>query len=327
VLATAELREPDIECARKEAWVGWLIAVKDFLANPIVTSAAFAIGILGTVLTYLSWRSNRRTDKIYAELFRVAEKNIDKTITEESLSQKRKEIQLASEEIRQLQERIRSDIPLQARRAVLMDRINSSTEHLQQNMESIRAAQQQLAKLGSPADIPPELLHAVEVEVSPEYLLKARRATLMTYLSAVLALAAITPVLALGEFERPVAWTLLGIALGIVLFIVRFTYRFSRAQVAKVALVTLGVPLGLFGFGLAFASVIFIVFALFHRSTTSKGDWIGGFIVLAFGLVAGGAAVAMLRFAKVSLLAKWTRKQGARNPEQQTPTDLPKAGT
>jgi hypothetical protein len=88
------------------------------------------IGLAGTIYTYRSWRSGRKREKVYEYLFEVAEKGIDAKATEEKLAKGREEVKVVSQRIEELQSRIRRDIPREAKRAVLTDRLNSQMTHL-----------------------------------------------------------------------------------------------------------------------------------------------------------------------------------------------------
>lgn len=114
-------------------------------------------GVIGTMLAILSWRESRKTKQIYSFLFDQASKNINKAITEEQLQQKKREVEFESKKIQKLQEQIRRDIPIEARRAVLKDRLNSQIEQLKTFFDFTREIRQQLLSMGDNSDIPPDL--------------------------------------------------------------------------------------------------------------------------------------------------------------------------
>lgn len=113
------------------------------------------VGVAGTIYTYLSWRSGRKRERVYKYLFEVAEKGIDAKETQEKLVKGREEVEEVSQRIDELQNRIRRDIPREAKRAVLTDRLNSQMTHLMELFESVKRTQSDLRGIGDQADIPP----------------------------------------------------------------------------------------------------------------------------------------------------------------------------
>ena len=122
------------------------------------------IGLLGTVYGYLSFRSGSKQKKVYSYLFELAEKNIDKDITENKLENAKQQVKMVSKEIESLQEQIRRDIPKEARRAVLKDRLNSVVGILKQYYDSTLELKKELAALGESPEIPQILMQAIEKE-------------------------------------------------------------------------------------------------------------------------------------------------------------------
>ena len=92
--------------------------------SSLISIISFFVGIIGIFLAIFMWYKPR-SNATYDYLFKLAEKNLDKTITDQELSNKKKKIEITSQQIYTLQEKIRKDIPIEAKRTVLKDRLYS----------------------------------------------------------------------------------------------------------------------------------------------------------------------------------------------------------
>jgi len=164
----------------------------DFATNPAFQWIALTVGVLGAAFGIIAWLDGRRKDRVYKYLFEAAEKNIDKNLTDEQIKFSRSEAARASEQIEELRKRIETEIPLEAKRTVLKDRIDANIVTLQATLTSTLELRNQLSALGETPDIPRELLKAVEAEVLPEYVRNSQRETLKTYLIIVTSISALT---------------------------------------------------------------------------------------------------------------------------------------
>ena len=294
----------------------WWTALAKFVGNPITTVVSVIFGMVGTLLTYWSFRKSRRTDKIYSQLFEVAEKNIDKTVTQNELSQKRREVQAASEQIRNLQEQIRKDIPLQARRAVLMDRLDSQIEHLQQSLDSTLTTKRELAELRQSVDIPPELLKAIESEISPQYRLKNRRESLRTYLLIILAVAAVVPAVAPWRTARYGVAALLATACLFLVLLVRYSIRVPRAQLLRWAALAGSMLLLITGgFVSLLSGAVVVVDITNHRVTGSPQERLAFIVTFVVGLAVTTAAVIILRRLRKPRQSRWAKLLPSRSSQ------------
>jgi hypothetical protein len=165
---------------------------RSWLERPEFTGLGYAVGAIGLALTFLSWRSGRKTSKVYAHLFELAERNIDKTATEEELRVRKMEVQAASARIEELQLKIRREIPVEAKRAVLLDRLNHQVETLQNTMTTVTRIRADLLAIGAAPQLPQELLKAVQSAISPEYLLERRRRNLQIAITIIMTFAGLT---------------------------------------------------------------------------------------------------------------------------------------
>lgn len=194
-------------------------ALRIFIENWL-TILFGVVSLVGVVFGYVSWKSGSKNKKVYGYLFELAEKSLDKEETERTLAQRKKEVDIMSERITALQERIREDIPKEAQRAVLKDRFDSEVTFLRQLYGSATEIGQKLSAMGESAEIPPEIRKFIEREISPEYMLREKRSNLKTYLSVIMAGAAILPAIIPGELGWIGGWLLLlvGMIVAMILF-------------------------------------------------------------------------------------------------------------
>jgi hypothetical protein len=209
------------------------------------------IGIVGTYLTYRSWRSMRDSEKAYQHLFQLAELHIDKSLTEKELADRKAEVQDEARKIESLQNQIRQDIPLAARRAVLRDRYETQLNHLQDIHSSLEKARNELNRLGVSVELPTEIKSAIEKEIQPEYAIRARKSDLRGYLTIATAGAAIASALLPYPFSRAASWIILVVfALPIVVLLLRLSWPSNAADIRRQAIYLLNVNLGWIGLAL-----------------------------------------------------------------------------
>lgn len=180
-------------------------------------------GVIGTVATILAFRNSRRQERAYDYLLRLADLNIDKNVTEEALAARKEEVSAASKRIEALQRQIQHEIPKEARRAVLRDRLDSELTLLTQHLDAVRRLNGELNALGVQADIPKGLLTTVENEINPEYLLREKRGSLKTYLTIVTAFASLASTLLPYPLNRWMSYPLLVMALPILIALAKAT--------------------------------------------------------------------------------------------------------
>lgn len=179
------------------------------------------IGAVGTIYGFMSWRSAQKDKRSYKFLFDLAEKNIDKNITEETIKQKKKEVQRATSEIESLQRQIKKDIPKEARKAVLKDKLNSQYLELTNIFKNVCKSKEELSSMSESDEIPPDLLEEIEKEIRPEYLLKEERENLKTYLTVCTTLAAIASAALPWAMSRLVGGLFLFAGLGVLIQLIR----------------------------------------------------------------------------------------------------------
>jgi hypothetical protein len=260
------------------------------------------VGIVGTVFGVLSWMAARRTNRVYAHLFKVAEANIRHDLTEEELAAKKREVASVSDRIQQLQQKIRAEIPLAAKRAVLQDRLNAQLETLTATLSSVRHLKVELGDIPGTQDIPRELLRAVEGEIQPQYLLRERLSRIKTYLTIVTSTAAIAGAVLPRPFDRVVAPAILALALPLIIQLVRLSVRVSdrrKHELARAARVGGWIALGTVGI---LASAFGVLVYVADRDVPDSWSFL---IVAAVGLV-------FSIFSFVCASRAWRRERAAR---------------
>ena len=166
----------------------YLKVLSDFATGAAFQWIALSVGVLGTIFGVITWLDGWRKDRIYKYLFAAADRNIDKNLTDEQLAAKRSEVARASDQISDLRRRIETEIPLEARRTALRDRIDGNLVILQHTLGSTLELQKQLVAAGEHIDLPLDLIKAVEAEILPEYVENARQETLKSYLLVLMAI-------------------------------------------------------------------------------------------------------------------------------------------
>jgi hypothetical protein len=217
------------------------------------------VGLIGSVVGLLSWWDSRKTKRVNSYILELAERNLDKAVTEQQLHEKKAEVAAVSKRMQELQEQIQRDIPIQARRAVLLDRLNTQIELLRSYLSSTKQLQAELASLGELRTVQPDLLRAIEAEISPEYLLRERRSTLKTQLTITTSAAAIISTLLPYPLDRFLSWPLLIAAVPVLILLVRASLpgatHARRRIIRKVAawvLIVASLPALAFGGALLF---------------------------------------------------------------------------
>lgn len=240
-------------------------------------------GLIGTLYGILSWRAGKKTENVYKHLFDLAEKNIDRSVTEKQLQERKEELKTASERIGSLQEKIRRDIPMEARRAVLRDRIYSQTESIAKQYEAVMSMEAELSSLGEIVEFPAELRRSIEAQIIPDYRIRQRQFNLQTYLSIITASAGIASAVLPHPLNRllPIAILVLGIPILILLLRALWLHnkKMSPRFVGQVVLVAGGAC------ALVALSISGICFAVAAAESGSRPDSvIAGVVMLIISL-------------------------------------------
>jgi hypothetical protein len=171
------------------------------VAHPIATTAG-AIGLLGSIASIISITNARRNKHIQDYLFQVAERNLQKELTDADIERKKQEATELGGRVLDLQRQIQKDIPAEAKRAVLRDRLDSHAAALAHTHRELLSTQAALQDLGEKRELPREILRAVEEQIQPKYLRRERISNLKTLLTVTSAAAAATSTLVPPPFGR-----------------------------------------------------------------------------------------------------------------------------
>ena len=137
----------------------------DFASTGWFALLGFLVTTLGTILGVIAWRQSKSSSRINDFLFRQAERNIDRHLTDEEIRNKKTEAARISDEITALRNRLEVEIPIEAKRTVLRDRLDGNIKTLHQTLNATMDLKRELASLGTTADLPPDLLSAVKAEI------------------------------------------------------------------------------------------------------------------------------------------------------------------
>jgi hypothetical protein len=213
-------------------------------------------GVAGTIFGYSSWKSSKKSTATYKYLFKLAERHIDKSLTDEGLLETKQKLNEEAERIKELQRKIRNEIPIEARRAVLRDKLETNIEQIHEVYLSLNKAREQLKKLGEEVTIPPEIKNEIDSEIQPEYILKRKKSDLRNYLTFITATAAISSAILPYPFSRFASWFMLGLfGIPIIILLLRLSWKDARIYMIEIIipfmfrkLYIIGGSLVMFGF-------------------------------------------------------------------------------
>ena len=81
------------------------------------------IGTIFGVWGFVNSRKSKKEIKRYEYLFQIADQNIDKNLSEEELDNLKKQKDEAQKKVESLNNIIKNDIPLEAQRTILADKL------------------------------------------------------------------------------------------------------------------------------------------------------------------------------------------------------------
>lgn len=147
--------------------------------NIILGIVTIAGTLFGAISIYDARKSKKELEK-YTYLFDLAEKNIDKSLTLE-------EINRLHEEKQAMDKIIKEEIPRQARRTVLYDRLKADEEYLSSSYNRYKQTQKEYEKLQleDKIEIPKNILDEIEHQILPDYLIKQQRQKYMSMLTTI----------------------------------------------------------------------------------------------------------------------------------------------
>lgn len=167
------------------------------------------IGVAGTIVGYLSWRSGNKTQRTYEYLFQLADKNIERDDLDKGISQRKAQLKETRSKVSELQSQIKRDIPNEARRAVLLDKFNTQVGYLNELIISIHKTERELSKLGEPTTLPDELKRSIEDKIDPTYVRKQRKDEYRNYLTLITGGVAIASILLPYSLSQWFSWSIM----------------------------------------------------------------------------------------------------------------------
>lgn len=155
-----------------------------FQDHPVVTLMTL-IGLAASIQQLASWLAGLKSKRLEEHLRRVAVRHMEQEATEKTLQEKRATLANVAQEVAKLQDKIDRELPAEARRAVLRDRLELQIETLTKTHAEVLVTQAALTSLGESADIPDALRKAVEAHIRPEYLVRQQISKAKTQLTLV----------------------------------------------------------------------------------------------------------------------------------------------
>jgi hypothetical protein len=249
------------------------------------------ITLIGTTIGVIALWANRREKRTYSHLFKLAESQLQTVATEETLKQKKGELSEVSQKIVALENQIRKQIPIEAKRAVLHDRLDEALQSLKKYYDEVITTKTKIDQLGQSSTIPDEILKAVQIEIQPRYIIRERIANLKTYITVLTSAAAAAFALLPHPTDRFVGGALFVVALPILLNLIRLSFTKGQSNRKRVDLI-FKLVISMLGAVILFLSSAFGFFLGIevHERTADKVS------TIAFALLALGSAVYLLSF-------------------------------
>lgn len=195
----------------------------EFIGEHWLTIAFGIFGILGAIASIVSWNSSRRFKRENEYLFRLADLHIKKDITEKTIEEKKNEEIELKEKIEDLQSIVKREIPLEAKRTVLLDRYDATITVLRDAHRDLLKTKRELEALSTKSDLPPELIKSIESAVEPKYIRKEKISNRKTLLTIISAMAAAGSTLLPYPFSRFVGGALILLSIPVIVSIIRLT--------------------------------------------------------------------------------------------------------
>lgn len=198
-------------------------AAQSFPLEYVLAIIGVVIGVIGAAASLISWQMSRRSRRQYDYLLRLASLNIDKEATEEQIAVMRQQASRLDNELADLRHQIQRDIPVEARRAVLRDRMDAAVSLAAHSYNDLVQTKQELDALGLPKELPAHLLRAIESAIEPRYLRRERISNRKTLLTIISGSAAVASTLLPFPFGRYIGALLILLSVPIIMSIARLT--------------------------------------------------------------------------------------------------------
>lgn len=179
--------------------------ILEIIQNNIILSIATLISTIVGIWGFAISRRSKKEMKRYEYLFQLADQNIDKNLSEEELDNLKKQKDEAQKKIESLNNIIKYDIPLEARKTILADKLKEQEIALGQSFEKYNKTKEEYEKIAQVNNcIPENILREIENHIMPDYLVqqqKSRYMSMLTIISYVSAILSVIPfVRSFGSF-------------------------------------------------------------------------------------------------------------------------------
>lgn len=170
----------------------------EIIQNNIILSIATLIGTIIGVWGFVNSRKSKKEIKRYEYLFQIADQNIDKNLSEEELDNLKKQKDEAQKKVESLNNIIKNDIPLEAQRTILADKLKDQEFALGQLFEKYQKTKEEYEEIAKIENsIPEYILREIENHILPDYLIqqqKNRYMSMLTIISYVSAILSVVPI-------------------------------------------------------------------------------------------------------------------------------------
>lgn len=248
-----------------------------------------AIGAISAVLGIYLFIAYLRTRKSQDYVYKLAEKLMEKDDVEGQLNQTKSELKSVEEKLSDIERQIKIELPKEAKKAVLKDRLNDSLESLTRYYQDVKNTKMQLEKLQIDLTKENEFLKTVEQEIEPKYLLKEKISTSKTYLTVISSLSSIAFVILRYPLGRIIGISLLMLGMPILIQIIWYSILRKSWDKNRMALLLK------FG-GVAISFTIFFLITLFVGGIAIFDNYNSDFPMIEFITAFGVASLVSLFF-------------------------------
>jgi len=245
------------------------------------------IGIIGAGITFYAFYQSRKSKKLQDFVFKQAQIALEKESTQEKLNQTKEELFTVENRLIELQNQIQKDLPIEARKAVLKDRLEESLENLKKYYDDVVSTKSKLLKLGISNIISEELLKNIQQEIEPRFIIKERISTFKTYLTLISTIAGIAFAILPYPLDNYVGVTLLLFGLPLVVQIGRL-YLIKNSKDKQTTNLKIKIILSLFGTFITLISSVFFWLIIANSYNRNREELIitaGILTIIAFVLI------------------------------------------
>jgi hypothetical protein len=169
-----------------DEFLKWLQSPTGQTLSLVFGISGWLIAIISGWLQWKSYREQKQNEKGYREILERAKQDWDGRYTEE-------QVQQLTKQFTQLQEQIRQDVPLQARRVFLEDRLNTLSENIALLYSQYNDLTKEYSEM--PMTILPQPMRdAIEKEIKPIHLIKQRHQRITLILLSLILVFLVIPI-------------------------------------------------------------------------------------------------------------------------------------